>query len=325
MSAIAEFPTIAPTSTVPVPVQDLTSIIDKTVFLKCRFGCLGNSRKVSNSETLRPEVMTPQGDGEMSTAPSDWLAVSKKLLASPELDAIKKADGKMRQWLYANCLPYDLGVSLLPIGLVEMAESKLVEYKAERQELVETFITAYPALCASAAETLGSLYNPLEYPGVDVIRAKFVFDWQYISFSTPGTLKGISSDLFKKESEKAAKQMQAAAEEITLLMRQTLHEMVSHLAERLTPGDDGKAKKLHASAVTNLQEFLSTFDFRNITNDQELAAEVEKARALVNGISVEGLRKSDKWKESIASGMASISGTLSLMVEEQAGRKFRDE
>ena len=294
-------------------MMDASALIDKTVFLKTRFGAIGNARKVSGSEVLKT-------DAEVSL-----LKVSKTLLNSSELDAIKKEDGKLRAWLYNTCLPFDMGIMLLPIGLIETAESKMKAYKVGRASLVEKFIAAYPGLCAEAAQQLGSLYDATEYPTVDEIRKRYTFDWQYTTFGVPGQLKNISSALFEAEQQKAAATMQAATEEITSLMRETLLKLVSHLQARLSPGDAGKPKILRESAVDNLTQFLNTFDMRNVTNDADLASQVAKARALIGGHDAMSFRNSDVLKTQVLAGLDSIMDSLSEMVEEKPGRRFRDD
>lgn len=306
-------PTQQETNTAVQKMMDASELINKTIFVKVGFGSIGNSRKVSGAEVLETD------------ADKSFLKVSKTLLDSPELDAIKRADGKMREWLYNTCLPFDMGIMLLPIGLVETAETRMKEYQQERQVLVENFIAAYPALCEAAAKQLGSLYKASEYPTVSDIKAKFVFKWQYTTFSVPGSLKNISQALFESEKEKAAKTMQAASEEITALMRETMLKLVSHLQNRLSPGDEGKPKILRESAVNNLMEFLNSFDMRNVTNDADLAAQVKKARELVSGTSAGALRNSDTLKTQVLSGLDGIMDSLTGLVEEKAGRKFRDE
>lgn len=292
-------------------LMDASALINKTVFLKVRFGAIGNARKVSGADVLKTD------------ASMTLLKVSKTLLDSDELDAIKKADGKMRQWLYNTCLPFDMGIMLLPIGLIEAAEERMKAYKIERASLVETFISAYPGLCTAAAQQLGSLYDITEYPTVDEIRERYTFDWQYTTFSVPGQLKNISSALFEAEQQKAAASMQAATEEITSLMRETMLKLVSHLQDRLSPGDEGKPKILKESAIKNLTEFLDTFDLRNVTSDTELANLVAKARSLVGGRDAVQLRSSDTLKTEVLSGLDSIMDSLNTMVEEKPGRKFR--
>lgn len=292
-------------------IKDVSDIVSKTVFIKVRFGALGTSRTISSSEVIQ------------SDANAEYLKVQKTLLDSEELDAIRKADGKMRTWLYNTCLPYDMGIMLLPIGLLELAQNKMVEYKEQRAELVEAFIEAYPSLCEQATQNLGSLYDAGDYPSIETIRGKFTFDWQYISFGVPGQLKGISAALFEAEQEKAAERMQAATEEITALMRQTLLELITHLHEKLTPNEEGRPRILRETAVTNVMEFLKNFELRNVTNDFELAEQVEQAKKLLHGANAGTLRNSDLLREKIRSGMDGIKSALSELVENKPGRKFR--
>lgn len=308
MAALAEVITMPE----PAHVNDCADLAQKTVFVKVRFGSLGNSRKVNDN------VLETDADKEL-------LKVSKTLLDSAELEAVRKADGKMRQYLYNTCLPFDIGIMLLPCGLIADVHKRLTEYREKRAELVSAFLAVYPELCKQAALRLGSLYNPGDYPSAEAVKAKFVFDWQYVSFGVPGQLKGISSGLFESEQAKASAMMKAAAEDITVLMRQTLLEMVSHLQERLTPGDDGKAKILRESAVKNLQEFLNTFDLRNVTDDKALQSQVAKVKALISGTNAEALRNSDVFRDKIRAGMSEVSSSLSTMVEDKASRKFRTD
>jgi hypothetical protein len=82
---------------------------------------------------------------------------------------------------------------------------------------------------------------------------------------------------------------------------------------------------LRESAVKNLTDFLDTFELRNVTDDKELSAQVAKVRELLSGTSAATLRSSDMFREKIRAGMAKVTESLSGMVEEKAGRHFRDE
>jgi hypothetical protein len=295
-----------------IEIKDASELVDRTVFLKVSFGILGNSKKVSGSEVLNTD------------ADVDRVRVSKTLLEAAEYEAIKKADTKMRTYLYNTCLPFDMGIMLLPWGLVETVDARLKEYAKERAALVDDFIKVYPTLCEDARTHLGSLYNEADYPSVDVIKARFSFQFRLLSLSVPGKLKSISAAMFAQETEKAAAQIQSALENITLLMRQELLDMVTNLEDRLTPGYEGKPKKFKETTVTNLQEFLNGFDIRNVAGDEELSKLVAKAKEIVGGTSAATLRSSDDFKEKVRAGMAAVKEQLSGLVEEKAGRKFRE-
>jgi hypothetical protein len=292
-------------------VKSAASIIDQTVFLRVQFGVMGNSRKVSNS------VLNTDCDATL-------LKVQKSLIDSPELDAIRKADGQLRTYLYNLCLPYDMGILLLPIALLDKVNGKLKMYSEERAELVKAFIAAYPALCEVAVTRLGSLYNAGDYPSLAEVAAKFTFNYQYWSFVVPEALK--NAGLYAEAMAKAQEQVKVAAEEITLLMRQTLLELVNHLSTALEPTAEGKPKRLFSSAVTNVQDFLDTFTARNITNDSELEEIVLKARTLIHpGVSADVIKADGQFKAAIQTGIASIAEQLSGLTETVHSRKFREE
>jgi hypothetical protein len=308
-------------------VMDVSSLADKTVFLKLRFGSFGNSRKV-DLEIFKGLIASTSGTSEVpstSQPDGDLLKLTKTLLDSEELDAVRKFVGKVRSYLEKRCLPYDTGIHLLPCGLIEDVQTHLTTNRDEWQNLVNKFLAAYPSLCAKAAQQLGSLYNPADYPSVEAVSKKFTFDWQYISFGVPGQLKGISKALFDAEKEKQANVLKQATDDITALMRQTLLEMTQHLMERLTPGEDGKPKIFRDSAVKNVQEFLNNFDLRNVTDDKALADQVTKLKALISGTDAESLRHSDVFRQKIREGMAEVTSVLSTMTEDKADRKFRSE
>ena len=137
--------TAAPVLDIQSSVNDLSK---QTVFIKLHLGSLGNSRKVSSS---RVEV----------DADKALIRVCKALLDSPELQAIRCLDGDIRHFLYGMCLPFEVGIHLLPLGLVETVDERLREFKDKRSELAEVFLSAYPRLCQEAAGRLRTLYNPM--------------------------------------------------------------------------------------------------------------------------------------------------------------------
>lgn len=287
--------------------QDLSK---KTVCLKMHIGVLGNRRKVP---TTLVEV----------EADKALVRVSKVLLDSTELQNVKRLDADIRRFVYSTCLPFEVGVHLLPFPLIETAEERLREFQAEREKRVEAFIAAYPRLCSEASLRLRSLYNPNDYPPVDQVRAKFSLAWRYVNFGVPGQLRSISVEIFKNEREKAAKAMADAAADIQQVMRASLAELVGNLQDRLGTDEEGKPKRLRASTVENLREFLNSFDFRNVVDDQELKAQVERARLLISGVDADTIRSNEALRAQLGRGMDEIKTKLSTMVVSGPRRKFR--
>src|ERR1700681_4916862 len=127
---------------VRVVIQDPgVDLAKKTVCIKMRLSTMGNTRKVSTSQIE-------------ADADKDLLRVSKQLLDSAELKAIRRFDGEIRRFLYNICLPFEIGIQLLPIAALETVEDRLHEFVDERQVLVQSFLSAYPSLCQDAATRL---------------------------------------------------------------------------------------------------------------------------------------------------------------------------
>ncbi|MEZ5352971.1 MAG: DUF3150 domain-containing protein [Bryobacteraceae bacterium] len=278
--------------------------------MKVRLSTMGNTRKVSTSQIE-------------ADADKDLLRVSKHLLDSAELKAITRFDGEIRRYLYNICLPFEIGIHLLPIAALETAEERLRRFAADRVELVNAFLAAYPTLCQDAAKRLRGLYNPADYPPLDEVTREFGFSWQYVSFGVPDQLKGISREVWEQEREKAAQRMAEASSEIQQVLRQSMADLVTHMAERLKEGPDGKPLKFKQSTVSNLVEFLSNFSFRNVTDDQELQSLVTRARELLQGVGADDLRTVGDVRSRVQQGMADLAAALDGMTTRAGNRKLR--
>jgi hypothetical protein len=296
------------------PILDLQSpgedLARKTVFVKLRLGLPGNSRKINSSQI---EV----------DADKSLVRASKMLLDSPELESVRSLDGEIRRYLYSMCLPFEPGIHLLPIPLIETVDPKLREFQEKRQELVDLFLVAYPKLCQEAAVRLRTLYNPLDYPPTDDVRSQFTASWQYVSYGVPEQLRAVSERMFQEERNKAAERMAEAYTEVRQVLREAMVELVAHLRDRLIDQPDGTPQWLRESTVEKLREFLDTFDFRNVTDDEELKEQVERARQLLAGTTTDAIRNTGDLRARVREGMALIAAHLEVMTSDRVGRKFR--
>jgi hypothetical protein len=294
-----------------VHIQDPgVDLARKTVCIKVRLSTMGNIRKVSTSQIE-------------ADADKDLLRVSKHLIDSAELKAIGRFDGEIRRYLYNICLPFEIGIHLLPIAALEQVEQRLRQFAVDREQLVKAFLAAYPSLCLDAGKRLRGLYNPADYPPSEEVAREFGFSWQYVSFGVPDQLKGISQDVWEQEREKAAQRMAEASCEIQHVLRESMAKLVQHMAERLKDSADGKPLRFKETTVSNLVEFLTNFEFRNITDDNDLQVLVAQARQLLQGINADDLRTTGELRTKVQQGMAGIAAQLDTMLTRTAGRKFR--
>jgi hypothetical protein len=295
----------------PIHIEDPgVDLAKKTVCIKVRLSTMGNTRKVSTSQIE-------------ADADKDLLRVSKHLLASAELKAIGRFDGEIRRFLYNICLPFEIGIHLLPIAALQQVEERLQKFAADRHALVESFLAAYPGLSQDAAKRLRGLYNPADYPPIDEVGRQFSFSWQYVSFGVPDALKGVSQQVWEQEREKAAQRMAEASSEIQQVLRESMARLVQHMADRLKETPEGKPVRFKESTVSNLVEFLANFEFRNVTDDQELQQLVARARYLLQGVEADDLRTTGDLRTRVQQGMAAIGAELDGMLTRVGGRKFR--
>src|SRR5436853_3049524 len=102
----------------------------KTVCIKVRVSIMGNTRKVSSSQIE-------------ADADKDLLRVSKQLVDSAELKAIARFDGEMRRFLYNICLPFEIGIHLLPISALQTVEQRLRQLPEDGYRLDHNLLSRY--------------------------------------------------------------------------------------------------------------------------------------------------------------------------------------
>ena len=142
------------------PAAMPADLFSRAVLLKLSFSRFGNTRQAPLSKV---EV----------AADKARLRLSKKLLISPELDAVESFDNKLREWVEGRSLPLSgfSGVKVLALEAIEPVNERLVKAEnEERPELIEKFVLAYPAQAEQARADLGPLWNPLDYPRVAKLR-----------------------------------------------------------------------------------------------------------------------------------------------------------
>lgn len=257
--------------------------------------------------------------------------VTKTIMDSEVYRRILLLDGNIRRWVQPRSLPVPAlkaGVYAVPVGLVARVEEKLAEFSEKRRALVEEFIKDYPQRVEEAKLRLRSNFNQNDYHTTSELESAFQFQTRYVSFDVPTALKEVSGEIFAREREKAAKAWEETLEEWKVLLRTGMADLVNHMVERLSMNADGKPRVFKDSLVSNLRDFLGTFDARNVTDDAELRDLAEKARGLLTrSVTPERLREDTRFREAVADGFAKIKEKLDTMIVERPRRRitFGDE
>lgn len=294
--------------------QDLAK---KTIPLAVTFKEFGNTRKIPTSH-----IQTKVVDKTL-------VKVHKMLLDSKAMLAVRSVKWEVGGYLDSVCLPFPgfRGARLAPKLMVADITAELDRFYGEWEAAVNAFVAAYPGLLEKAERQLGPEFNRLDYPKPAHVRSKFAFNYQFTSFGVPGELKEISREIFKNEQKKAARVMRDAATEGMVVLRENLaglvNRMADSLSDELTPS--GKRRGLHKTTVEKLNTFLDNFAKLNVVNDFELAKEVERARKLITGKSLEALKTTDGLRLEVRTGMEKIGAKLESLIATMPGRVFLEE
>ena len=295
-------------------IDNMTSLVAKTIFVALRFEVFGNLRKADV--------------GLLTTAVESRFRKQKMLLDSPELKAINKANIAVKQAVYDLCLPGDEldGMRLVPFANVEKVEALMREHEDHiLPALVEQFIAVYDTQRTEAEAELKEQFNAALYPTKEEMRKQFSARHRFKSFDVPSKLAEIKAEIFTSEQQKAAAELQSATTSVIGAMRAAAHTAVQKLAEGLSGETtvDGKPKKLFAKHITKLQEFVKDFNIMNAANDTELAADMEKLKLIMEGVSIETVRENEGFKNELTSKISEVAAHMASLAETSTGRKFR--
>jgi|SRR5579872_213727 len=308
--------------TAPPPSPNITA---KTLCLHLHFGFLGNSRRLASSKIVEKDaedLLQSQSDLEAAPvvidADKEVIRVTKKLFVSKPLTNIQRADSQMKNQVREVALasPFRSGFYLIPYAKVEEVTDWLVEYGPKRAELVKKFLAVYEEEKKASMDRLRGCGSTFDYPTAASVENQFAFEFHWVSFETPTKLREIKKEIFKMEAEKAANDIKTVTEEIIQMKRAQLLNLTNHLIERLTPDETGKPKRLHASAVTNVSEFLDSFDVMNVADDKELAKIAGDMKKLLAGVDPKTLKKDQDLKDMMKADFEKIKTQLDLLVVE---------
>jgi hypothetical protein len=95
-----------------------------------------------------------------------------------------------------------------------------------------------------------------------------------------------------------------------------LHDLVSHLTERLTGQVDGKPKVFRDSMVGNLTEFFQRFQQLNVRSNEDLDQLVNQCQGIVRGVEPQLLRDNQGLRQQVATELTQVENVLdSLLVD----------
>ncbi len=265
------------------------------------------------SRMLEPAVMERIGN-------SEWLRGRKYLVEPDSLNPIRAVISRARKDLEKSALPFPLtGLILVPKERLAPVDECLQMHCGDYWRQVDRFEARYHKAREIARHNLGDLFNEHDYPLN--IREKFGFEWRYLTLDVPGKSRILTPEIYAREKVKFQSMMEETRQLATAALREEFAGIINHMADRLGGNEDGKPKKFKNCMVEKMQEFLDSFDSRNLFDDRSLAELVDQARSLVNNVSPDDLRQNDGLRSRMASEMNKIKEVIDESLEDLLPRR----
>jgi len=240
---------------------------------------------------------------------ADAAQVRKNLMAGTTLrKSIADYAAGCRLWHNTHTLPWaDKGPRVLPTSL-------FMDYKQELNIRRETFLKSvaefrdkYPALVKIAANYMGTLHDPADYPPVDEVMGKFGFK---VVFSPVPESGDFRLDIPQQELEDMRRTYDDAFDtRLAEAMRtpwEQLHKMLAGMSAKLAEGDEETKKRWHDTFLTNALELCGMLTHLNITNDVKLEAARRQLEVALIGADIDDIKENEDTRAGLKAKLDTI-------------------
>jgi|TARA_R100000426_G_scaffold2947_2_gene5022 hypothetical protein len=220
--------------------------------------------------------------------------VHKKLLGNcPELVAVQKFVGNTRNAHSSMTLPWsDMGMRLLPTSTFFKYKQYMTKAEQEFHTLVEKFFDIYEDAVVNAQTLLGDLYNPANYPPLDVLRHKFGWRLSFVPLPTSGDFRvEMEQEQAKSLAEEYDKHYTAMFGKAIDSMMGDLMKYLARLSDRLDYKSQEDKKVFHDTVTSNITDMLENLLVPLADKDKRLHTLTRQLMDTFEGISADALRE----------------------------------
>jgi len=257
-------------------------------------------------------------------ADGPFLSAGKKLLDTRHdaFRAVTAVRGKAQAYWRAMTLPFpEPGVRLIRQETVEDFADTMGHYRDELAEAVASLDRHLDELKTAAAERLGSLYNPGDYP--ETLVGLFDVAYDFPAVEPPAYLVALSPRVYEEERARVASRFEEAVRLAEQAFLEEFAALVGHLTERVSGSDDdGTPRVFRESAVGNLVQFFARFRELNVGSNAQLDELVERAQRAVRGVAAQDLRDSEGLRQRVAAQLSQVQTSLDAMLVERPRRRI---
>jgi hypothetical protein len=261
---------------------------------------------------------------EAFDAEAQFLSAGKRLLDTRHtaFRAVTAIRTKNTDHWRSLTLPFpEPGVRLIKQEKVGEFAAAMADYRAELADAVANLDARYADLKRAAADRLGSLFNPADYPETPV--GLFDVAWDFPSIEPPDFLVALSPQVYEQERARVAARFEEAVRLAEQAFLEEFARLVEHLTERLTGANgDGTPKVFRDSAVGTLLGFFDRFRELNVRSNPQLDALVEEARRAVRGVAAQDLRDGDGLRRRVAAQLSQVQSSLDALLVDRPRRRI---
>jgi hypothetical protein len=257
-------------------------------------------------------------------AEGGFLSAGKRLLdtRAPAFRAVTAIRTKITDYWKGLSLPFpEPGIRLIKLDGVESFDRQMADYRAELDDAVRNLDRHFDELKRAAAQRLGSLFNPSDYP--ETLRGLFGVSWDYPAINPPDYLVQLAPELYQREQERVRARFEEAVRLAEQAFLEDFARLVGHLTERISgTNEDGSQKVFRDSAVENLDDFFERFRSLNVRSNQQLDDLVAQAQRAVRDVGAQDLRDSDSLRSQVATQLSRVQVSLDSMLVDRPRRRI---
>jgi len=234
--------------------------------------------------------------------------IKDTMVGSTHVSQLNKFANNSRNEYTARTLPWDdMGDRILTTRVLLPFKADFNGKRSEFLRRRDYICDNYEALKETSANYLGAMYNPADYPPVDVVYSKY--DWRLTIKAVPDS-GHLYLDLPAEDMEELRASLEAENQEKTKHAMDAawhrMHKMLVGMSDKLTETDDDKQKRFYDSFVSNPKDLCDMLQHLNITNDPEL----ERARVMlertITGADIDVIKESPAIREDMKTKVDSI-------------------
>lgn len=269
--------------------------------------------RISTWTARKRDNDTTEEVNKAKKADSDAGSVYKYLMAgSDHLKKIEKYAAKCRAWNNSQTLPWMKGVGLLPMENFFAYRDQLGTMESNFNALVEDFIRVYPSLVSAQAFKLGDYFRADEFPDVETLPRRFKFEYNFLPVPEKGDFRIQCEDRVRKDlAEQYDKMFNQKLAEAMREPWERLHEVLTHMADRLTDAPDGTRNIFRDSIVNKPLELCGLLSRLNVTKDPQLEEARRMLEIALSGVDPEDLRKLPSARAELKSSVETIINKFS--------------